>query len=80
VIRDSRLLPLVTSFSSITVVGCGISHVLEGNCTVHVLPGKYSLVLPFHEDLDVGGHGGAVSACGPIRAFKIERGEERRGG
>lgn len=48
----------------------GVCYVLEGDRAFHIFSGKYSLVLPFHEDLDVGGHGGAVSAsaCGPTRA------------
>lgn len=41
--------------------GACVSHVLERNCTFHVLARKYSLVFPFHEDLNVGWHGGRVS-------------------
>jgi hypothetical protein len=65
VVRDSRRLALVLArFSSIASFGRSICNVLEGDGAFHILPRKYRLILPFHEDLDVGRHGGAVSACG----------------
>jgi hypothetical protein len=41
--------------------GACVSHVLERNRTFHVLAREDCLVFPFHEDLDVGWHGGRVS-------------------
>lgn len=61
---DSRRPALMlATFTSIAVLGTGVGHVLEGDGTFHVLPRENSLVLPFHKDLDVRGHGD-VSACG----------------
>lgn len=61
-IRDARLFALVTSFASGARVGIGICHILEGDCTFDIFSSKNRLILPFHKDLDVGGHGGVVFA------------------
>lgn len=42
-------------------LGACVSHVLERNCTFHVLSRENRLVFPLHKDLDVGWHGGRVS-------------------
>ena len=83
VIRDSGYLPLVSTFSSMDAIGTSFSHIFKGDGAFHIFPRKYSLVLPFHEDLDVGRHDGqSVSMwavgllCG--RSLRgLERGESR---
>lgn len=77
VVRDSRGLPMVlATLSSVVGVGARVGHVLEGDGAFDILAGEDCLVLPFHKDLDVGWHGGAVSAWGPA-AFGGRR--SRRG-
>ena len=65
---------MLNSFTRGVGIGASIGHVLECYSAFHILSCKYSLVLPFHEDLDVGWHGGCVSMWAAVR------GELRPGG
>lgn len=48
-----------------------LRDILKRDGAFHFLACKYGLVFPFHEDLDVGRHGGALSACGPTAVFGV---------
>lgn len=47
---------------SIGIGTASFRHVLEGDYTFHILAREDRLFLPFHENLDVGGHGERCNA------------------
>lgn len=48
-----------------------LCDILKRDGAFHFLACEDGLIFPLHEDLDVGRHGGALSACGPTAVFGV---------